>query len=301
MRISKDATWRRVLVAVVLSTLLSGCAQPAQTAIDTVAATPTEARTVSTRTFWEGPGGPLQLDACLPRAADPAPAVILVHGGGFVEGSRTSMRNLCDQLAGAGIAAFSIDYRLAPDFVYPSQVDDLAAAVTWLRKPENVQAFNIDPARIGIVGSSAGAILAQQIATRGQGSTAEGDRVAAVVSLSGVSKMTEEGLALGTPSPASIKMILTYLGCQSAKACPQSVDASPITAVDSTDPPMLLMNSDDEIVPWEQAEAMGAALVGAGVPADVQITSGDRHGIQLLTAQNRKQLLAFLKGNLGLS
>src|SRR5262249_50668774 len=67
------------------------------------------------------PGGkPVLLDLHVPDGVGPFPAAILVHGGGFDEGSKsTNVRPLFDLLANAGFAWFSIDYRMAPQFRFP--------------------------------------------------------------------------------------------------------------------------------------------------------------------------------------
>ena len=233
--------------------------------------------------------------------ADPAvPAVVIVHGGGFTTGGRTDpgVRALCTDVAALGVVAFAISYRLAPAHVYPDQVDDLARAVAWLREPAQVQRFGLDPARIAVVGSSAGAILAQQLATRGEGPLDQGSRVAAVVSLSGVSVMGPEALTLGKPTPAAAEVVLGYLGCEAVTRCPQAQEASPVTSVDPTDSPVLLVNGSDELVPAQQAEAMGQALRAAGVSEQVVIRPGDRHGLALLDTTVRSDVKTFLEEHL---
>lgn len=252
-------------------------------------------------TYWTGDDAELQLDACLPTGADAAtPAVLLVHGGGFTGGDRASegMRALCRDTARAGAAAFSVDYRLAPENPYPAQVEDLANAVRWLREPAQVERFGIDPERIGAIGSSAGAIIAQTLATRGEGPTTSGARLGAVASLSGVSVLTTDGRQLGEPDPRAVQIVLDYLGCESPEDCPQSEAASPVSAVDPTDPPMLLVNGTDELVPQEQADAMAEALDAAGVPVEVVTVDGPQHGVSLLNADVRRALYSFLEESL---
>lgn len=252
-------------------------------------------------TYWSDDQSELKLDACFPTDAEQAlPAVLIVHGGGFTEGARdsTGLRTLCELTAEQGAAAFSIDYRLAPEFTYPAQVDDLANAVRWLREPAQVQEFGIDPARIGAIGSSAGAIIVQSLATRGDGPLDTGERLGAVASLSGVSVLSPEGLELGRPSEDAVDLVLSYLGCASVTDCPQSVPASPITGVDSSDPPMLLVNGTDELVPAEQAEALAAALANAGVPVELLIVDEPSHGITLLNSDVRRALVTFLQEQL---
>lgn len=254
-------------------------------------------------TYWSEGDEALKLDAC-PAQGVPAdvgaPAVVIVHGGGFTSGDRSEpgVRALCEAVARSGAAAFAISYRLAPEHVYPDQLDDLARAVGWLRQPEQVQRFSLDPARVGVIGSSAGAILAQQLATRGDGPLDAGSRVAAVVSLSGVSQMGPRSASLGRPSAAATGVVLGYLGCDDVTACPRGVEASPISAVDPSDPPMLLVNGSDELVPAEQAEAMGAALESAGVNHEVVVVPGSQHGLALLDQTVRRDVVSFLEENL---
>src|SRR4051795_2552613 len=73
------------------------------------------------------PGGkPLLVDLHVPDGAGPFPAAILIHGGGFDEGSRsTNVRPLFEPLADAGFAWFSIDYRMAPEFRFPEARADV--------------------------------------------------------------------------------------------------------------------------------------------------------------------------------
>jgi acetyl esterase/lipase len=115
-------------------------------------------------------GGQAQtFNACLPEhPASAAPAVLVIHGGGFWRGSNGSenSRNLCAALAEAGMAGFSVEYRLAPAYPYPAAVEDVQAAIQWLREPAQVEQFGIDPTRIGALGNSAGATLAIGTARR---------------------------------------------------------------------------------------------------------------------------------------
>jgi acetyl esterase len=241
-------------------------------------------------------GVDLQLNACLPeKSADPTAAVILVHGGGFSEGDKDSggMNTLCGVMAEQGFAAFNIDYRLAPS-AYPAQTEDLTAVVEWLRADEQATRFGIDPARIGIFGSSAGAIMAASVGTAGSGDLTTGSRVAAVVTLSAAVDLTEAGIALGTPTPEAVATILSYLGCDAIENCPDAKDASALYSVDPTDPPFYSAISDAEFVPVGQAEAMDAALKAAGVPSTLDIHPGNKHGISLLDTATRTGILDFL-------
>src|SRR5579864_5144396 len=127
------------------------------------------------------PGGKaLLLDLHVPDGAGPFPAAILVHGGGFDEGSRvTNVRPLFDPLAEAGFAWFSIDYRLAPEAKFPQAIEDLYTAIRWVKK--NAAQYHVDPSKIVIIGESAGGLLVNYAGTHETADT----KVAAVVDFYG--------------------------------------------------------------------------------------------------------------------
>ena len=105
--------------------------------------------------FARPAGVPLRLDASIPDSLRPQPAVILVHGGGWEAGDkRTYIRPWFDVLNRAGIAWFSVDYRLAPAWKHPAAVEDIETALRWVLS--NSRKYAIDPQRIAIIGESAG-------------------------------------------------------------------------------------------------------------------------------------------------
>src|SRR5580693_2267780 len=78
-------------------------------------------------------GHPLLLDLHVPDGPGPFAAAILIHGGGFDEGSKsTNVRPLFEPLTAAGFAWFSIDYRLAPEVRFPEAIEDLYSAIRWV-------------------------------------------------------------------------------------------------------------------------------------------------------------------------
>ncbi|OBG39157.1 alpha/beta hydrolase [Mycolicibacter heraklionensis] len=101
------------------------------------------------------------------RVADPAPALLWIHGGGYVIGTAAQDDRLCRRFsAELGATVASVDYRLAPQNPYPAALEDCWAALTRLAELPGV-----DSARIAIGGASAGgglaAALAQLAADRG--------------------------------------------------------------------------------------------------------------------------------------
>src|SRR5256886_14943428 len=82
------------------------------------------------------------------------PAVVVVHGGGWSQGDKALFAQQSNQLAERGFVAFSINYRLAPAHPYPAAVQDVEAAVAWVRK--HAKEYGVDPARIGALGGAGG-------------------------------------------------------------------------------------------------------------------------------------------------
>jgi acetyl esterase/lipase len=98
-------------------------------------------------------------DLYLPKSTKQAPALVAVHGGGWVAGVRSVFQYWGPFLAAHGIALFAISYRLAiKSSAFPQAVQDVLAGVQFVRG--KASAFGIDPARIGLLGASAGAHLA---------------------------------------------------------------------------------------------------------------------------------------------
>jgi acetyl esterase/lipase len=102
-----------------------------------------------------------RLDLYAPADAEAVPIVVFVHGGGFLKGDKGGAAawtnaNVGRMAAAAGMLGVVINYRLAPDDVWPSGAQDVAAAVAWLKA--NAADHGGDPASIVLVGTSAGAV-----------------------------------------------------------------------------------------------------------------------------------------------
>lgn len=269
-------------------------------------ATPANVEVRENLVYREIDGQQLALDACLPKDDKTEHAAILVvHGGGWRNGNKETpqIRDVCELFAQEGFVALSIDYRLAPAHLYPAAIDDLDAAVRWLREPAQVASLRIDPTRIGAFGSSAGGNLVGLLGSRGEGPLTEGGRVSAVVSLSGPMVLTSAAMQFPGAQPQTAEVVLAYLGCPDIEHCPLGADASPITHVDATDPPYLLISSENEnrVLP-DQAKTMAAALDKVGVENKVILWPGSEHAIALFVhPEIREATLAFLHQHLDAS
>ena len=109
----------------------------------------------------------LHLDASIPAGDGPFPAAILVHGGGWVRGDRRmEVQPLFQPLSDARIAWFSISYRLATDpLLFGAAVNDVESAVRFVKA--HAAEYRVDPARLALIGESAGGQLAAMAALDG--------------------------------------------------------------------------------------------------------------------------------------
>ena len=109
---------------------------------------------------FPGPGGDVPVRIYTPvGAAVPAPVLVWFHGGGWVIGSLNTSDAQCRQLADrAKVIVVSVDYRLAPEHVFPAAFDDACASLQWVAA--HAAEFGGDGSRLGVGGGSAGGNLA---------------------------------------------------------------------------------------------------------------------------------------------
>ncbi len=117
------------------------------------------------RLHGNGGAGGLRVRLYRPSAAAAVPAMLWMHGGGFLFGApEFDEPGNIEAARELGILIAAVDYRLAPKYPFPAPLEDCHAALTWLHG--NASALGVDPARIAIGGSSAGGGLAAGLALR---------------------------------------------------------------------------------------------------------------------------------------
>jgi acetyl esterase/lipase len=229
-------------------------------------------------------GRELALDLYLPpEGGKQRPAVLFVHGGGFIQGHRRLMGAATDfparlaALAASGYVVASIEYRFSPKAFFPAQVQDAKAAIAWLR--DHADDYGIDPDRIAIWGTSAGGTIATTVALSCGDPVLEPDGGDAQ---SGKSCVQAAADWFGPTSIDSSRLSLIYLGCVTDLSCDADRvrAASPITHITPDDPPFLIVHGDsDVIVPLSQSQELDQALRAAGVDVELQIVKGAGHGL----------------------
>lgn len=194
----------------------------------------------------------LSLDLYRPKERGrPLPGIVCVHGGGWFKGDRTSQTSLAQALAARGFVTVTITYRLSGEAKFPAAIQDVKAAVRWLRA--QAATYGIDPAFIGATGLSAGGHLVALAATSGGVSVLEGDggnaeqssTIQACVAMGAQSDL--ESARIGELSgKADDPFYRTFLGGSQAELPQTFALASPRHHVDAKDPPLLFMAGEKD-------------------------------------------------------
>ena len=225
-------------------------------------------------------GEEVRADVYLPAGSSTdRPAVLLLHGGGWEGGDKSELEWAGAALADLGYVAVSANYRLAPEHPFPAAVDDVRAAVRWLRAPEQQERYGIDPKLIGAAGSSAGGHLVGMLAAMGHGRRDRGSRIAVGVSWSGPMDLRKPAADVdhGRASPTG-NGVPILLGC-TRRDCPaeRALRASPVHYVDPTDAPIFMAEAETDLIPLSWVKPMDRAMTRAGIHHKLRIEPGDGH------------------------
>jgi acetyl esterase/lipase len=210
----------------------------------------------------EGNSGDLRLDFYpARRPARPAPCVIVIHGGGWDTGRRGQLSELNFWLARAGYAVAAIDYRLAPEHIYPAPIQDVAAALAFLKS--HARELGIDPARFVLLGRSAGGQIALQAAY-----TLKDPSIRAVVAFYAPADMVFGYSLPGNPLILDSRKVMDrYLGGSCAIEPSRCREASPLEFADANSPPTLLLHGHpDALVSFQHTVHLRKRLDTLGVP-----------------------------------
>jgi acetyl esterase/lipase len=252
-------------------------------------------------------GKPLLMDLRVPDEPGLHPVILYLHSGAWITGDRFGGAAI--RQASRGYAVASIDYRLAPDNIWPAQVEDAKAAVRWLRA--NAARFQLDPNRIGVVGASAGGHIAAVLGTSGGVASLEGvelgnaqdsSRVKVVVDLYGPTdllRLEEQKLpCIPLDGNAANMPPSLLIGC-AIQSCPDRTQAAnPISYITPDDPPFLILHGMlDCLVPYKQSVILHDALVANGVSSKLVLIPNGQHGGSAFGAYE-KTVDDFLDANL---
>lgn len=227
----------------------------------------------------------LKMDIIYPHESHEGklPCIVWICGGGWIQLDRHAhVPNLVD-LARAGYVIASVDYRDSNYVSFPGQLEDIKAAIRFLRA--NADRYHIDPEKIGVMGESAGGHLTAMTAVTGD--RKEFDKGAYLEYSSSV----QAALPWYMPSdftkfpkrPGSSGLLpeSRLLG-KDVEMDPSAADISnPLLYISDVTPPMLMIHGTvDQVVPFNQSEIFYDALIEAGLDAELVAIEGANHADQ---------------------
>jgi alpha-L-fucosidase 2 len=214
--------------------------------------------------FSRPDGRALTMNAWIPEGSGPFPAVIIAHGGGWEGGDKVVyVAPIFKPLAKAGMAWFSIDYRLLPYVHNQEQIADMQEAIRYVR--HHAERFHVDTSRIAILGESASG----QIVTQVGAEPCPGCEVNAIVCFYGVYKF-EEGGRFGPRLNAMFGKDHT----------PEILRRySPLYVAHKGMPPVLVLQGDQDGLMEGSTEYVERLKV-LGVPHEYVVVKGAPHGME---------------------
>lgn len=228
----------------------------------------------------------LSLDAYIPAAAASHPVVVFFYGGSWESGKRRWYRYVGEQLAAHGVLTFIPDYRKFPAVRFPAFMHDAARAVAWARA--HAAEFGGDPARLFVMGHSAGGQIAALLATDPRYLDAVGLRPRDLAGMIGV---------------AGAYSFLPFVDDEAAIFGDDARgrhDSQPLNFVDGDEPPMLLLHGaeDDEVAP-DNARRMAQRASADGDVVRLRLYPGVGHNAILLAlARGRRSQVPTLTDTL---
>ena len=226
----------------------------------------------------------MKLDLYRPRSTSRnLPAMVCIHGGGWMKGKRNSYTVFAKSVALKGFVAVTIDYRLSGEAPFPAAIHDCKAAVRWLRA--NATKYGLDPDKIGAIGSSAGGHLAALLGTSAgvpelEGTGGNADHSSAIqVALPWAAQtdLTTERIRLKSEATAGKQLYRNFLGGSYTTHPAQYELASPVKYLDKQDPPFHFIcgELDDGST---RAVAFRKKLDAMGIPSKLDVIHGAPHG-----------------------
>jgi acetyl esterase/lipase len=230
----------------------------------------------------------VKLDIVMPHGPGPYPLVICGHGGAWRIGDKSKLEPFITNLARHDYVAASFNYRFAPRYTYPSQLDDTTAALLYLKRhgPE----YKIDISRVGGAGESAGAHLLMMMAFAAasdpkQADPLTGTRLAAIANYYGPIDLSHWQVA---PLVNFVwqrefhetleTSMLKFLGTDD-KDGPRVKAASPINYLNRDCPPIVTFHGTlDPFVPFHQAEVLSQKLADIGIDHRLVPIESGLHG-----------------------
>lgn len=217
--------------------------------------------------------------AAAPRGTALTPTVVLVHGGSWTHGDKTSMTRAANALVGEGYVAIAVNYTFVDSEGWPAQRQDVRKAIRWIQ--DNAEELHVDVERLVVLGSSAGGEIAASALTKGNGSKYGRGLVmlSAPVDLAVVAAATT-GTKGARDLARTVKRKLVDCRGLSSKACTKLLTKrSALSRLDERDVPSLLIAAKREWVDPQSSKNFRKAAKKAGLKSKLVMVSGSAHGL----------------------
>lgn len=226
---------------------------------------PVSSVAVRTEIFARHGGAELSLDfyPASGNPAEPVPCIIVVHGGGWDGGDRLQLSHWNVRLASRGYAVAAISYRLAPEFRWPAQREDLLAAIAWVNG--HAARLGVDPTRLVLFGRSAGGQIASAVAYGNSDPAVRG----AVLLYAPHDMQFAWSVSRADDALNSFKLLRQYFGRAPDDPETQALydSASAQLMVGTRTPPTLIVHGRPDTLVWHRhSERLAKKLSEAGVP-----------------------------------
>lgn len=226
-----------------------------------------------------GPAGEIPIRVYTPEGDGPFPALVHIHGGGFVIGSLEDYERVCQELCSrVGCVVVSVDYRLAPEHPFPAAPDDAFAATQWVAT-HGVE-LNVDVSRLAVGGDSAGGNLAAVVALRAR--EAGGPKLVGqllvypTVQAGEITPSIEQNAEGYLLTRADMEYFFAHYAGQETNL--DNPDLAPLKAGNLGDLPPAWVRTCEFDPLRDEGEAYAAALGDAGVPVSFRRIDGAIHG-----------------------
>ena len=234
--------------------------------------------------YKETDGIKLYLDLYMPEDAQNPPLIMWIHGGAWRYGDRKLP--VMPWPAERGYALASIEYRLTDQAIFPAHIIDCKDALIWLK--QNADKYGYDASRVAAAGDSAGGHLAELMGTSSGHADWEPNgadcSVQAVIDYYGPTALGREWPGLSDTDKhisGDDEVQSPFLGAPvlSKQGRARAAVANPITYIDGSEPPFLILHGDaDDVVPFKQSLWLRDALESVGVPVSLHRVHGGGHG-----------------------
>ena len=258
----------------------------------------------------------LRMNILIPQSDVAMPVVLFVPGGRFLYVNNDSNIQNRLRLAESGFVVASIEYRLAPNCVFPAPVIDIKSAIRYLRA--HAEMYNINPELVAVYGESAGGYMATFAGTTtgldifNEGRYLEySSDVNAVIDLFGVTNLETIGADFSKiqqkyhKEPASPESLFLYGADaqvnQGLDSNPNKLEkANPISYITDKTPPFLIMHGgEDKIMSVTESKQLHEALISNGISSDFYFIKNAQHsGVIWEQDEIVNIMIDFLKRNL---